>query len=108
MNEESWGLNISIDDIEAFSKKHGAKPTKLLMAVLGKNHSFFHASQTEVGKELLKDLMNQMDNLMLKIVNDDATEEDKIGYRVRREIFTIWCEKINNYYKHAKKLKGVE
>lgn len=105
MNEDSWGPRLTKEDVDAYYQRHGAKPTKLIMAVLGRNQAFYAAIQTDVGQELLKDLLPRMDVLLEKLADGSLTEEERIEYKVRKDIFERWAGKISNYYRHATKLK---
>lgn len=104
MLEDSWAHNITPKHVEAFQKAHGKSLTRHVFAILGKNHDFYSAVSTGIGKELLRDLMGRMDELAVKILSDGATETEKLEYSVRKQILDAWCQRIKVYEVHAQKL----
>jgi len=69
------------------------------LSTLGKLQPFMQAIKTECGQELLRDLNTRYDELLNKIAELAATEEDKADFRAVRALILRWCEKINNYEK---------
>lgn len=104
MLEDSWAHNLTPKHVEEFQKAHGKAITRHVLAILGKNHDFYAAVSTPIGRELLKDLMDRMDELAVKLLSNGATETDKMEYNVRKQILDSWAQRIKVYEVHAQKL----
>jgi len=100
--------NITLDDIQNFTEKHGRPHTQRLLSILGKHHEFYQAFKSDLGQELMKDLMTKMDYLLGKILESKASTEETIEYGVCREIFEAWAKKLKIYINHVNKIKGKE
>ena len=101
---DQWDTRITTEEIDAFMKKHGRMSTQTL-AVLNKQHDFYEAFTTPIGQELTKDLMIRMDRLGAKMVEGTVSEEERLEYKVCREMFSEWMKRIKVYLVHAKKIR---
>lgn len=102
----------TIDDvtpttIEQYALKHGARNAKALLSVLGKKQALYNAIQSEVGQAFLKSFIEKMDELLDKIIDEEASDVEKTEYRIRAAMIKEWAEQLKIYEKHSKKLKGV-
>lgn len=97
---------INLEEIQEFTRRHGRPMANRLLSILGKHHDFYEAYNTKVGQELLKDLMAKMDMLLGKLVDGQITEEERLEYKICREIFDAWMKRIKIYTNHVNKLKG--
>lgn len=91
-------------DIEQFLKATGRRGERVL-SVLGKTTQFYNAMTHPLGQELLSDIVSNMEYLLEKIVNEEASDKDRADYRAFRNIALSWGEKIA---KHLKKIEQVK
>ncbi len=95
------------DEMRSFLAKSGEHGTKLL-SVLGRQHRFLSACETEVGRELLRDALSRADVLLEKIVDESATVEERAEFRVLKRLLLVWAERIQLYFKNLEKLPKEE
>lgn len=101
-----WQEEITPADIEKFAAVHGKTKASKTLALLNKNSKFHLAVASELGQELLRELMIKSDMLLLKIIDNKATDDEKAEYRVVSDIFSRWAKKIGDYQKLRNKVKG--
>lgn len=89
--------NIGIKEVQELFKKVGERRGNLYLSILKKNNSLIEALTTDVGREILKDSVKRTDHLLLKIVEEKATEEDKAEFRVLKRTLETWAVKVNQY-----------
>ena len=81
---EKLNLTFNVEEINRFlelTKQKGAQ----LLSDLGKLVPFIEAVyNSEVGKEILKDDLQKYEELLKKVQNLEATEEEKAEYRYLR------------------------
>ena len=82
--------------------------------ILKNNEAFLLSFNTQVGFELLKDLCSKHEELLTKISKIEATDADKMEYKVVHDMIAKWSDRINSYIKavdtinkEAEKLKRV-
>lgn len=104
-----WKDEITPADIEKFLAVHGQHGVKTL-SLLGRKDDFYTAVTDKLGQELMKDVMVEMERLLLKIIEDKADENEKADYRAYRKIFEKWSRKIKEYrdLRHKIKEKGAK
>jgi len=98
-------MEVNVNDIDKFSKKHGAERTSRLLSALGKDRQFIDAWESPVGKEILGHLLNIIDQKLDKIINEESTDKDRAEYRVCMEHLLYFKKKINEYEKNLSTLK---
>jgi hypothetical protein len=81
--------------------KHGGKT----LSILGKSQDFINAVNSQVGKQLLEDLILQHEALLIKIARFDATDEDKADFKAVGRMLLVWTEKIVAYESKLRQLK---
>lgn len=106
MPKTSWQEEITPADIERFAAVHGTKKASRTLALLNKGSKFNLAIASEIGQELLGELMVKSDILLLKIIENKADDDEKAEYRVVSDIFNRWAKKIGDYQKLRNKVKG--
>jgi len=99
-------LDVTPDEIEKFLAVHGTKGVKTL-SVLGKDRHFMLAIRSEIGQELLRDLMAIMEHKLNKIIELKASELEKAEYTAYRKLFFSWVGKIKRFEKNRAKIKEV-
>ena len=103
---DEWDVEITPQVIEDYVKRHNAKSCTRIMSVLGKKQPFYQAIRTEIGRELLKDMIMKLEQLLEKAINDDITEKEKAEYRVLKELSETWAIRIHAYLQKVHKLKA--
>ena len=97
---------ITPADIEKFAEIHGKKKANFTLSQLSRKSKFYQAMQTDIGQELLRDVLVKCEKLLPKIIDRNATEEETIEYRIVSDIFSRWAGKIGDYQKLRNKVKG--
>ena len=101
---DTWkDKEITPATIEKFLRTHGKRGVKTL-SLLGRTHDIFEFAASEVGIDLLRDTMGQMEMLLNKIIDCTAKEEEIIEYRVQRNFYVNLTDKIALHLKLRKKL----
>lgn len=65
--------------------------------ILSQYAPFKEAIESEIGKELLKDLIDMHSSKLSRIASLEATDEDKMEYKVLTELIKRWSFKIMQY-----------
>ena len=92
-------MTVDQKKIEQLAKQgqRGAR----VMSMLGKSGILIRVLKTEIGFTLLKDLTEDMDRILVKAINLDASEKELAEYRVYKRILDSWSKQIDNYNKHV-------
>lgn len=88
---------ISPKDISGYSERHGVKATQRLLSILGRRSRFVEAFESELGQMLLYDAVKNADLLLDKIIDEEASSEEKAEYRAYRNILQTWTSRIIQY-----------
>ena len=96
---------INAEDIQKFTKKHGASKTGRLLSALGKDRQFTDAWESPAGKEILGHLLSMIDQKLDKIINETAEDKDRAEYRVCMELLAYFRDRFNAYNKNLTTLK---
>ena len=103
--KDSWRIEVTPEGVERFLATHGTRGAKTL-SLLGRGEKFYNTITSEIGQVLLNDLMVKMEMLLIKIVGLSATDEEKIEYKLAKELFDKWVAKIYQHRRAAEKLMG--
>ena len=95
---------ITLEDIEKFVSIHGHSVAKTL-SLIGKQREFVDALSSDVGRELLNDVMVKMEILLEKIIQEKASKKELAEYRNLRGIFNRWTKRIMLFEQAKKKIK---
>jgi hypothetical protein len=99
--------NITLDDINTYLEKTG-KRGAMIMSVIGTLEPSYHAIiGTEIGREILKSDMMRLDELLPKIYEQTATQEEMIEFRYLRGRVSENCKKIKTYLEMIGRIKKV-
>jgi len=90
---------LSIDQLESYLER-GRKRAVDVVAALGQLDRYLAAAGTEVGKELLKDDVEDFERLLGKIADESATIEEKAEYRVVKRRLLKISARIDAYNKY--------
>jgi len=67
------------------------------LAILKQHQPFIDAISTETGQKLLADLIDMHSRSLQKITSLEATDNDKIEYKLLTELIKRWSSYINTY-----------
>ena len=87
-----------------YLKTRGGAAGSRTLKILGENLKFIDALNTDLGFELLKDLVERHETLMMKIGKIDATDEDKIEYKLCQHMINRWASRIKTYQETYQKV----
>jgi arsenate reductase-like glutaredoxin family protein len=79
-----------------FAKKE-SRNAGLILSNLGKKQVFIDALNTELGQELLRDLLRLAETKLQKIIDNKETEMDKAIFKVCKHLTAKWTERVNSY-----------
>jgi hypothetical protein len=101
--------NINLTDISKFLKEVGKRRGGLTLSILGRLEPYFNAiMKSEVGKEILRDDINRMDELIMKIYDDEATPQEKAEFSyLRDKRFPAVLSKLKIYLEKLGEIKKV-
>jgi hypothetical protein len=103
---DEWDIEITPKVIEDYVARHNSKSCARVMSVLGKKQPFYQAIRSEIGKELLKDVIVRMETLLEKAIDDEITDKEKAEYRVLKGLAETWATRIHGYLGKIHKLKA--
>jgi len=88
-----------IDSEEIIRLRQSGKRGQEVLGSLIKNLTFIDVFNTQIGHELLKDLLKRGNELLDVIADPDkeATVGEKAEYKVVRLLITTWATRIENY-----------
>jgi len=87
---------LSYKEIEDFVRVLGRRANETL-SYLGKNKQFINAISTPVGQELQRDIVLRLDELIGKIWEETASDQERAEFRALKGIQESWIKKINGY-----------
>ena len=95
---------ISKEDVSKFLLRFGKRGKELTDSLL-RQSDFIHAIESEIGRELLKDLKDKYERLLDKLSSFDITEEEKIEFKVVKEMLQIWSARVQTFHRLIDKIK---
>jgi hypothetical protein len=96
--------DLSRIDVEKYLLKFKRRGEKTL-SVLGKCKEFIDVKDTEFGKYFLGLLILDHETLLEKVAELTATEEEKIRYKITKELLLNYSNVINTYYDSISEIK---
>ncbi len=97
-------IRATREEIELYLKKMGRHGVQTL-STLGKLQPFAECMDSDLGKELLGDLITSHETLLDKISMLTATDEEKIEFKVVKRIIMDFASKINLYNNKIETIK---
>ena len=94
------------DEVEAYLKRVG-KHGEGTLSTLGKLQSFMECFDSELGFELIKSLTERHEELLDRVGELNATDEEKIEFKVVKRLLIELAEKINRYNSRINEIKKV-
>lgn len=88
-----------IDNREIEELLKAGKRGKSIIASLAKNIKFVDTFNTDIGRELLKDLVEMGDHALMVISDPykEATVAERVRYSIIVELINNWSSRINSY-----------
>ena len=99
---------ITVADLEHHSRRHGKKATSQLLAVLGRKRPLYDIVMSPGGQVLFSYLISDLDSLLDKIIDNKASEEDRLKYKVSVDFLRHATTIMKDYKRYSDKLKGVK
>lgn len=97
--------DITIEDMENFRVRNKVRANEIL-TFLGKYQPFMEAIRTDVGQELMNDLILTAQEKLMLIANESASDADKAEYRVCVRRLKTWSERIALYARNLGLIKN--
>ena len=76
--------------IELYARANGGLKAQKMINVLSKTHGFVSAFKDKVGQEVLLDALQRSEEILDKIVEEKATEEERAEFRALKKIISKW------------------
>jgi hypothetical protein len=92
------------EEIELYLKNVGKRGLNTL-STLGKLQPFVQLMETDLGFALVGDLVNRYDELLNRISDLTATEEEKIEFKVTKTFLLNIATRLDQYTKTVQKIK---
>lgn len=105
---EQQERKITHVDIQACIKKHGSRKVSKMMSAFGKNLKVYEALKTEIGQVFFKDAMDRIASLLGKITEGDSSTEERLEYKITRDMLISWGSKLVSLEKLRTEITGQE
>jgi hypothetical protein len=86
------------EKLRRFAANYRGKQKAEMIAIVAKGRQFAGVLKTPVGHEILEDAQAQWAFNLTRIINGEATEEDRVRFTVLDSILSTWSKKIQAYY----------
>lgn len=92
-------------DVETFIRNVGIKNADRVLKVLSKHVAIYEAMNAPLGQILMKEVMDNIDQLLEKIIEEKASDQDKADFRAYKRIAESWANKILAYKEGITQIK---
>jgi DNA-binding PadR family transcriptional regulator len=96
----------TLKDFQEYINKVGRAQANKVIEILGEQNQFYEAFNTPIGRELLKDAVNRVDELNRKIWKEEENDMERAEFRVLKQLISRWSKKIDAYVKNLEVIKG--
>ena len=108
-----FNRKLSKDEFAGYVNRVGPAKAKEQFSILGKLDAFVTASETDVGRELLKDIREMevslnVDQIMKSYKTPQEKEEDRLLLKAVVMIGIRWADRINRYEKSLNEMRHKE
>jgi len=97
-------IAVSREEIELYLKNIGKRGLNT-MSTLGKLRPFVTLMESDLGFALVGELVNRYDELLNKISDLTATEEEKIEFKVTKAFLMNISTRLDQYTKSVQEIK---
>lgn len=94
----------SINDLEHFLLSNGKRASNTI-SLLGKLNSFVQAVNSPIGKELLKDDIERHEELLVKLYEENITDQEKAEFRYLKLRIKRVSERLATYVRNVNEVK---
>jgi hypothetical protein len=99
-----FNRKLSKDEFSGYVNRVGPAKAKEQFSILGKLDTFVSAAETDIGRELLKDIREMevalnVDQIMKSYKTPQEKEEDRLLLKAFVMIGLRWSDRINKYEK---------
>jgi len=94
---------ITNEAIEKFVSTHGNR-AGMVISALAQKSKFKEAIESDIGQELMADVLASMEEILPKIINEKATTQEKAEFRALRMIANKWQDRLAAYNREARKI----
>lgn len=98
-------IDFSVSELENFLSRRKKKEGERVFKSLGRTQSFVNAINTPLGQEILTTVIERMENILEKIINENSDDKERAEFRVLRNITSEWSEKINTFNKAKEEIR---
>lgn len=96
--------NITKEEADLFLTKFKKRGERTL-SLLGKQQEFIKAMSSDIGQQILNDLIQEHELLLDKIASIKATDEEKMQYKVVRQMLMLWSNRLAAFTDLIKEIK---
>lgn len=93
------------DEVEGYLARMGKRGAATL-STLGKLQPFAECLETELGQALLGTTIVRYEELLEKVSELKATDEDKVEFRITKQILLEMATRLGDYSRKVKEIKG--
>ena len=90
-------MDVTLTQVNSYLLKN-KKRGEVALSLLGQYQGFINAWNTEVGKEILGDLVTRYETILKAIAELTATDAQKIEFTVVKTLLTTYGDKVDKYY----------
>lgn len=97
--------NPGLKDVEKYLTSHGKKAA-MTLSIMSRLNFFIQAMNSTIGQELLSDDIARHEELLIKIYEEDATDQEKAEFRYLKKRLRTISGRIAEYAKHVDEVSG--
>ena len=97
-------MDVTLTQVNSYLLKN-KKRGEVALSHLGQYQGFINAWNTEVGKEILGDLVTRYETILKAIAELTATDAQKIEFTVVKTLLTTYGDKVDKYYQLINDIK---
>lgn len=98
--------SITKDGVRDYVSKHGRRGQMIVDAISKILPTIQVIFDTEVGREILKEDIERCEMLLEKLIEFDATDEDKVEFRYLRDRIIRLGKKLELFFNYIKDIQG--
>lgn len=95
---------LDLEKVKELYDRIGRDRFEKYISRLGKQSKLYTALESSIGQELLKEAINRSEALLLKIINEDASEVERADFRALKTILNDWAGKIARYIENLNRV----
>jgi hypothetical protein len=100
-------VKLNAVDVEEYLKRFGKQGT-MVLSTLGKLQPFVACMESEIGKEILANIIQRYEILMEKVVDMAATDAERVELKVTKQMILAFANQIQAYNARVERVAGVK